>query len=137
MLPLSDTLNSTRVALLAATGIPVSHDQAATTIQKHIRGLLARKAHLPTYLYPHYRAQCNKVKRNASDSMPRAQGGHTRVYLPQEMPEVVLKHSGDKEAIIRFHQMQEVRAVLDSQHSSHLIIPKTLFLKTMILTGRL
>lgn len=69
--------------------------------------------------------------------IPQAQGGSTRVYLPKEMPEVVLKSSGRTEAIKRFHQMQEVRSILDSQNSSHLIIPKVNLCQEFLIEQRL
>lgn len=55
----------------------------------------------------------------------------------QEMPGVVLKNSGRKEAITRFHQMQEVRSILDSQNSSHLIIPKANLCQESLVEERL
>ena len=106
--------------------IPLSgpEDKAATTIQKYFRGHLARKPYLPSNLYPQYDVLCKRANGPESHSIPVATGGKTRVYLPREMPGVVLKQSGRIPAITRFHQMQEVRSILDSQHSSHLIIPK-------------
>lgn len=112
-------------------------DKAATTIQKCVRGYLARKPHLPSHLYPQYNAQCEKAKGPESDSIPQAQGGKTRVYLPKEMPGIVLKNSGRKAAITRFHQMQEVRSILDSQNSSHLIIPKANLCQDFLVEQRL
>lgn len=112
-------------------------NRAATTIQKYFRGYLARKPHLPSNLYPQYLAQCDRVKGPESHSIPQAQSGKTRVYLPQEMPGVVLKNSGRKEAITRFHQMQEVRSILDSQNSSHLIIPKANLCQEFLVEQRL
>ncbi|MCP5506293.1 MAG: IQ calmodulin-binding motif-containing protein [Chlamydiales bacterium] len=122
--------------------IPVIHpntpkDKAAATIQKHFRGYLARKPHLPSNLYPQYRVQCEKVKGPESHSIPQADGGKTTVYLPQEMPGVVLKSSGRKDAITRFHQMQEIRSILNSQNSSHLIIPKANLCKEFLVEERL
>ena len=95
------------------------YDEAATIIQKHIRGYLARKSFLPSGMFSEYTAQCEKTK-----SMRQAPGGNTAVFLSEEMPEVVLKQSGRRFAIKRFHQMQEVRSVLTAQKSSHLVIPK-------------
>ncbi len=56
-------------------------DKAATTIQKHFRGYLARKPLLPSHLYPQYLAQFKQTW-----GMPYAKTGHTRVFLPQQMP---------------------------------------------------
>lgn len=99
-------------------------DKNAITIQKHFRGYLARKAHLPSNSYLQYHVQCEKVEGPESHSMPQAEAGNTKVYLPKDMPGVVLKHSGREAAVKRFHQMQEIRSILHSQKSSHLIIPK-------------
>src|SRR5882672_8682608 len=78
--------------------LDTSEDEAATTIQKHFRGYLARKSHLPSDLYSQYYVQCEKAKGPQSHSIPRAEGRKTKVYLPQEMPGVVLKNSGRKNA---------------------------------------
>jgi hypothetical protein len=53
------------------------------------------------------------------------------------MPGVVLKYSGKEGAITRFHQMQEVRSILNSQNSSHLIIPKASLYKDFLVEQRL
>lgn len=110
---------------------------AATTIQKHVRGYLARKAHLSRNLYPLYRGQCERVNGPAAQLMPRADGGKTVVYLPQEMPGIVLKNSGRECAIRRFHQMQQVRSILVEQNSSHLIIPKANLCQEFLVEERL
>lgn len=112
-------------------------DKAATIIQKYFRGHLARKPHLPSHLYPRYHALCEKIKQFGSQLIPRAPDGQTTVYLPQEMPEIVLKASGRKIAIKRFHQMQEVRSILDSQNSSCLIIPKANLCQDFLVEQRL
>jgi hypothetical protein len=100
------------------------NNAAAITIQKYFRGYLGRKATLPLNLYTRYKAECKKVMGPESKSIPRAKGGKTRVYLPQNMPDVVLKYSRRAEAKIRFKKMQIVRSILRSQNSQHLIIPK-------------
>lgn len=122
--------------------IPVFHpktpeDKAAIIIQKCIRGYLARKPLLSCNLYPQYKDQCEKTKGPESHSIPQADGGKTTVYLPKEMPEVVLKSSGRKDAITRFHQMQEVRTILSSQNSSCLIIPKANLCQDFLVEQRL
>lgn len=112
-------------------------DKAAIIIQKYIRGYLARKPFLPRSLFPQYFAQCEKANGPESSSIPQALGGKTRVYLPKKMPEVVLKNSGQEDAIKRFHQMQEVRSILDSQNSTHLIIPKARLCGNFLVEQRL
>lgn len=110
---------------------------AATIIQKHVRGYLARKSHLSRNLYPLYRGQCERVNGPAAQLMPRADSGKTTVYLPQEMPGIVLKNSGRECAIRRFHQMQQVRSILVEQNSSHLIIPKANLCQEFLVEERL
>ncbi len=111
-LSLDDVLNATS-------------NKMATIIQKHIRGYLVRGPFLPRNLtYQAYQALCEKAEGPESNSMPQAPGGKTIVYLPLEMPEVALKLLGKDSAIKRFHQMREVRSFLNSQQSSHLIIPR-------------
>lgn len=97
-------------------------NEAAITLQKFIRRHLAQRPFLDALLYPQYQLLCEKVTNGAV--MPKAESGKTAVFLPREMPEVVLKLSRRAEAIKRFHQMQEVRSILESQGSSHLTIPK-------------
>jgi hypothetical protein len=112
-------------------------DKAAATIQKHCRGYLTRKRHLPSNLYPQYQILCKRANGPESPSIPKAEGGKTTVYLPKEMPGIVLKNSGRERAITRFHQMQEVRSILNSQNSSHLIIPKANLCQEFLVEQRL
>ncbi|MFI5343681.1 MAG: hypothetical protein ACHQUC_05610 [Chlamydiales bacterium] len=98
--------------------------KAATRIQSWFRGYLARKAFLPHNLYSEYKAQCNLAVGENAHPMPRANAGITKVYLPKEMPQVVLKHSGERNAKLRFCQMQKIRTILESLKNSHLVIPK-------------
>ncbi len=123
--------------------LPLSHsntpeDKAATSIQKHFRGYLARRPFLSNHLYPQYRVLCDQAERAGHRClMPNAGNGRTTVFLPQQMPGVVLKQSGRKEAIERFHQMQEARSVLYSQKSSHLIIPEANLCQNFLVEKRL
>lgn len=110
-------------------------NQAAATIQKYIRAHLARKP-LLSLDYTQYLLQCEKAKKPGS-GMSQAEGGNTTVYLPEETPDVVLKKSGRREAIKRFHQMQSVRTILDAQNSSHLIIPKASLCQEFLVEERL
>lgn len=112
---------------------------AATTIQKYFRGHLARKAHLKrskqapdAVLYKTYAMQCQKTT-----TFPRALGGKTPVYLPKDMPSVILKRSGRREAIARFHQMQQVRSVLSKQNTTHLKIPRANLCQNFLVEERL
>lgn len=119
--PLNGKIGRSNVTPVIRLNTP--ENKAATIIQKYVRGYLKRKPFLPSYLYPQYREQCERALKPNSN-LPRANGGRTTVYLPQEVPEVVLKQSSREKAIIRFHKMQTVRSILNSQKSSHLIIPK-------------
>ncbi len=124
------------------TAIPVDHintpeNKAAILIQKHLRGFFARRSFLPTNLHSDYRRQCKKAKGPDSETMPQARGGKTTVFLPEEMPGVVLKRSGKRGAIARFHQMREVRSILNSQNSSNLVIPKARRFKNFLVEERL
>ena len=112
-------------------------DRAAITIQKYIRRHFVKKSFLPNGLFTQYKEQCSNASGANSQTMPQAEGGKTRVYLPAEMSEVVLKRSGRKDAIKRFHQMQDVRAILNSQKASHLIIPKANLCGEFLLEERL
>ncbi len=110
---------------------------AATFIQKHARGYFARKSHLPSHLYSKYKSLCEEVNAFKWAKMPIATNGRTSVFLPKEIPEVALKHSGRGIAIKRFHQMQEVRAVLKQQKSSCLVIPRANLCKNFLVEQRL
>lgn len=117
---------------------------AAIKIQKHIRGHLVRKAHLPRNmhspghtLYQDYANQCRKTNAKDADLIPRAKDGNTPVYLPQEMPKVILKKSGRDNAILRFQQMQHVRSIVSSQKSSHLTIPRANLFEKFLVEERL
>ncbi len=111
-------------------------NDTATLIQKCFRGHQERKGYLLTPSYSDYKQQVSQTE-FPKHGMPRAQGGSTTVYLPKEMPEIVLKQSGRKDAITRFHQMQEIRSILSSQQSSHLIIPKAALCEYFLVEQRL
>lgn len=112
-------------------------ERAATTMQKHMRGYLVRKAHLPQNLFPQYNLMCKKIMEGGSHSIPQALDGKTKVYLPQEIPRVVIKNSGRKSAIARFHLMQLIRSILIAQKSSHLIIPRANLCNDFLVEERL
>lgn len=96
--------------------------QNAIKIQKVYRGYRVRRSFLPSILYSKYISECKKTTEPKAHLIP--QSGETEVFIPQGMPEVILKKSGRKQAIARFHTMQKVRSHLDSQKIFHLIIPK-------------
>lgn len=114
-----------------------AREKAAITIQKYVRGHLVRQSHLPSRLYPQYRTFCEKLKWSDPEAIMQAQDGWTTVYLPQEIPTVIFKKSGRENAITRFHQMQQVRSILNSQKSSHLIIPKANLYQEYLVEQRL
>jgi hypothetical protein len=123
--------------VITVTTLDTPEDKAATTIQKHIRGYLERIPYLPGHLHFAYDNLCDKTYEVEGELMERARSGKTTVYLPQEMPEIILKRSGRKDAIKRFHQMQEVRAILTTQKSSHLTIPKANLCQEFLVEERL
>ena len=98
--------------------------QATTVIAKCFRGHKVRRSYLPFNLYSVYRAQCDKANSPEGYLIPKAEGGHTKVYLPNELPYLVLKKTGRSHALMRLRQMQTVRTILDLQKSSHLIVPR-------------
>ncbi|MFI5343772.1 MAG: hypothetical protein ACHQUC_06075 [Chlamydiales bacterium] len=128
-----------------------THDhqiKAAITIQKYFRGYLIRKSLLPRSLYRRYSALCRN--RNLLKlSIPRSPYGKIPVLLPREIPEVVLKVCNFLPMInprtgqpinltsARFHQMEKVRAILRSQKSSHLVIPKATVCNNILVEERL
>ncbi len=99
-------------------------DKAAILIQNCFRGYLTRKSFLPRELYARYLKECVTALGPDSNTIPQAADGDTRVYLPQTMSEIILKHLENRPAIKRFQQMQQVRSVLHAQKSLHLVIPK-------------
>lgn len=111
-------------------------EKAACVFQKHFRGKQTRKGLLPRNLFPAYRSQCHTAS-EPNSKMKKALAGNTPVYLPQDMPGVVLKNSGKWSAIKRFHEMQLVRGILESQRSSHLVIPKARLCKDFLVEERL
>lgn len=111
-------------------------EKAAITFQKLFRGRKARKPLIDRNLYPKYLVQCKKTEERET-KMARAKGGRAPVYLPKETPEIVIKRIGKEFSVKRFHKMQEVRAILDSQKSSHLIIPKARLCRNALVEDRL
>lgn len=122
-----------------AIGMPATSKEelAATSLQKFIRGFNARKPLLPNDFYPRYKKECILTLGPDKDSIPQANTGKTKVYLPKNMPEVVLKESGRKDAVQRFHQMQKVRNILEAQGSARLVIPKASLCQHFLIEQRL
>ena len=112
----------------------ISKNEAATSIQKIFRGYQEKKSFLPKSLYPHYVEQC---KNTETKFMSMSTDGKTPVYLPEDLPEVVLKKSGRKKAIFRFQQTQQVKSILKSENCSHLIIPKVNLYEEFLIEERL
>lgn len=91
----------------------------STSRQKIFR-LYTERADLPGELFQKAVNLLNN--QNSWGEMPKASSGKTRVYLPNELPEVVLKESGGK-STQRRKQMDQVRVILEEQGSENLIIP--------------
>ncbi len=112
-------------------------EEFATFIQRIIRGHFVRKSHLPNHLFSQYNDLCAEKNEVQRTLMPRGENGYTKVFLPEEMPYVALKASGRVKAVKRFHQMQEVRAVLKEQKSACLAIPRANLCRNFLVEQRL
>jgi len=91
-------------------------EKAAVTLQAAFRGFRARKP----FLTPNsaYKELCQKAH-----TFTRAKGGNTKVYLPERDTSIVLKQSGCQSKR-RLRHMLDMRSILESQESTHLVIPK-------------
>lgn len=124
-------------AILLQSSVPRSQpEKAAVIFQKFFRGRKIRNRFLDRSLFPRYVMQCERAQ-EPKTKMQRAKGGKTKVFLPQDIPEVVLKKAGNWNAVRRFHEMQEVRTILESQRSSHLVIPKARLCDIFLVEERL
>ncbi len=114
---------ATLVALSVLSGIPLDIESEAKEPIESQNNNQSRKTLSPTvstcFNYKYALLQATYFAKD----MPRAHGGKTRVYLPKGALEVVLKESGEEDSIKRFGQMERIRSILESQRSSHLIIP--------------
>lgn len=98
---------------------------ASTQHDSYTWGKQAQEDVLPTNLKPRkYRQEINKAGRRIFNTTKKAEGGKTTVYLPKDMPEVVLKKSGKDGAMMRLHNMQVTREVLKDLNCTHLVIPQ-------------
>lgn len=104
----------------------------AKRIQQCFRDYVEKKGGLSQPSYDEYR---KLIKVTAS--MERAEGGVTHVFIPRSHPAIVLKKSGEKEAIKRFEQMEQVRSVLSGQKSSHLTVPQGAVLQEFMIEEKL
>ena len=103
---------------------PISEENAirakmAILIQKCFRSYTTRKLFLPHGHHSIYKKLSEKV-----DPKERAPSGKTKVYLPKERLDIVLKEASSVNAKKRFRQMCDVRLILQQQKSSHLTIPR-------------
>lgn len=132
-----------KVEVVASTPVeqpqkPTAEEAAATVFQKFLRGQKAREPVLPKHLtYDDYSKQVERAEATQGKDIPQASDGDTTVYLPKEMPEVVLKKSGRKEGVERFHQMQDVRKILNEMDCTHLEIPRANLYKDYLVETRL
>jgi hypothetical protein len=137
--------------------IDTKEDIAAIMIQKMVRGHLSRKPLLPRSQYAEYSKQAELASDPKNNKMEKAKGGKTTVFLPKDMPGVVLKKSGEDNVVEsqlkkssgtyqrydnvagvkRFHEMQEVRTVLKSLHCENLVIPRASLYKAFLVEERL
>lgn len=111
--------------------IPNSNKEA-TKIQKALRGMLARKSFLALNLYPFYSKQCSSL----NESIPRASEGKTVVYLPSDLPEIVIKQTGSHQAKERFFQAEKIRSVVRREGLDRLIIPRSRVYREFLIEER-
>lgn len=107
----------------------LSEGIAAVMIQRFtrrvMRGYQVRKSFLPREFFHKYQRVCKELSSPEKQAITRkAHGGKTTVYLPEELPDLVLKSTGRQNAVQRFDQMRKVRAILDRRRCKHLIVPK-------------
>lgn len=132
---------------------------AATLLQTYIRGHQTRGNFLPgLYDKATYRtyqwAYKNLEDTNKREDTPRATTGRVPVFFPKEASCVVVKEipgvqkigeawfpvSGTidrKAGLKRIYQMESVRSLLQTQKSSHLIVPKAMPFKDRVFEERL
>lgn len=108
-------------------------DEQAEKIQKVFRGFQVRKSFLEKSFYPRYSLTCSLL----DESTPRAQDGKTIVFLPLNMPEVVIKKTGQEIARERFFKMEAIRGIVRAERLEHLIIPKVRGYKEFLIEERL
>lgn len=127
-------------SMLKATSSYVSssstypQNRSATTIQKVVRGHQARASFLPQSLFAAYRPLCHP---SHALKMPRATTGKTPVFLPKQLPQIVLKRTGHKKAVERFAQMQAVRKIVHRENCTHIDIPSARLCGDMLVEQRL
>lgn len=100
--------------------------QQASKIQAIFRGYSLRKkmAHQISagFLPKTIRSEISNYLKRPIDA-PRALGGNTPVYLPEELPEVVIKEAG-RQSYRRLCQMNHCRTICEQNEFKHLVIPK-------------
>jgi hypothetical protein len=102
-----------------------SLESAVIVVQRHYRENQAKKEFLSGNLFSKYQVLSEQINSGRFQGIPRSSTGKTAVYFPIEMPKIILKKSGRKDAVERFHQAQDVRTILKSQNSFCLIIPNS------------
>ena len=96
-------------------------EQSALKIQSLFRGFQTRKNYISFRLYSKYNQICQL---GDFSSMQRAPAGKTKVYLPLEIPSIVIKLTGRERAIFRISQMDFLKGLLKKEKCKHIIIPK-------------
>jgi hypothetical protein len=108
-------------------------DQQSVFIQKVFRGFLNRKSFLPQSLYSKYAFECE----NVNHFTPQAEGGKIAVYLPKDLPTVVLKEIGRDNAVKRFCKIETIRKGIREKGLTQLIVPKVRLYKEFLVEERL
>lgn len=100
-------------------------NEAAIKIQKCFRGWSVRQAFLPAGMFTRYSELCDRVLQDRTFQLPQAAEGNTPVYLPEQLPQVILKHVKYHEDICdRFSKMLAVRSAARKLGARCLVIPK-------------
>ena len=105
----------------AEMGITYSPGQAATRIQALMRGVLSRGS-LPQQFY--FEQQYNKLMRTTGEvEHTEATAGNTPVWFPKACPGIIMKFSNSF-SHLRLVAMNSIREALETQGSSHAIVPR-------------
>lgn len=102
---------------------------AAMILQKFTRRQRIERNYLPKDCYQKYAAWIDTLFPDdtfvPSRYVPKATNAQNDVYFPEELPDLVIKDLRSSEkAIRRWHEMRDVRDVVEAQGSFHLKIPR-------------
>ncbi len=101
-------------------GIRCLPEQAAIRIQALIRGVLSRNSLTPKFCFERQYGKLLRTTGNIEHTT--ATSGNTPVWFPKAYPGIVMKFS-DRFSDLRLMGMNDIRKVLETQGSSHAIVP--------------